>query len=61
MSKLSREEYTKRIKKRYRKSDLLTKTQILNEYCKVCGLNRKYAIRKLNSTNHKRRKKTSSR
>ncbi len=43
MSKQSREEYYKEIAKRYRNSDKDTKSKILNEFCEVCGYNRKYA------------------
>ena len=41
-------EYLKKIYQRYHKSDKQEKTQILNEFCKVCGYNRKYAIWLLN-------------
>jgi hypothetical protein len=36
------------IYQRYRKASLSVKTQILEEFCHVCGYNRKYAITKLN-------------
>lgn len=49
MSKRSREEYYKTVVKRYRNSDKKTKSQVLDEFCEVCGYNRKYAIQKLNS------------
>jgi transposase InsO family protein len=41
-------EYFRAIYQRYRKASLLVKTQILEEFCHVCGYNRKYAIAKLN-------------
>ena len=41
--------YLKSIYKRYRKSTIEEKGEILNEFCKVCGYNRKYAIRLLNA------------
>ena len=41
-------EYFRAIHQRYRKASLLVKTQILEEFCHVCGYNRKYAIAKLN-------------
>lgn len=41
--------YLKSIYKRYRKSTIKGKGEILNEFCKVCGYNRKYAIRLLNA------------
>ncbi|MFQ6678840.1 MAG: integrase, partial [Fidelibacterota bacterium] len=58
MSKQSREDYYKTVVKRYRNSDKKTKSQVLDEFCEVCGYNRKYAIRKLNTRkrNHKRRR-----
>jgi hypothetical protein len=41
-------EYFRAIYQRYRKASLSVKTQILEEFCHVCGYNRKYAIAKLN-------------
>lgn len=49
MSKQSREDYYKTVVRRYRNSDKKTKSQLLDEFCEVCGYNRKYAIRKLNT------------
>lgn len=49
MSKQSREEYYDTLKRRYRSSNKKTKSQLLDEFCEVCGYNRKYAIRKLNT------------
>lgn len=40
--------YLKQIYQRYHKSSIGEKTKILDEFCKVCGYVRKYAIRKLN-------------
>ena len=57
MSKQSREEYYKTVVKRSRSSDKKTKSQLLDEFCEVCGYNRKYAIRKLNSRKRNRRRK----
>ena len=48
MSPLSRKEYFKTIKARYKESSLRTKSVILDEFCANCGYSRKYAIRKLN-------------
>ena len=48
MSNGSKAEYVLSILERYLKSDKEGKQKILNEFCKVCGYNRKYAIRKLN-------------
>lgn len=41
--------YLKQIFHRYQKADRTDKTKILDEFCKVCHLVRKYAIRKLNA------------
>jgi len=57
MSKQSREEYYKTVVKRYRNSNKKTKSQVLDEFCEVCGYNRKYAIRKLNTRKRTRRGK----
>ncbi len=56
MSKQSIKDYYKTVVRRYRNSDKKTKSQVLDEFCEVCGYNRKYAIRKLNTRkrNHKR-------
>jgi len=48
MSQKSKWEYFKAIYQRYRKATTAAKTQILEEFCQVCGYNRKYAISKLN-------------
>lgn len=48
MTQKSRMEYFKAIYERYRKSAKEQKGDILNEFCRVTGLNRKYAICKLN-------------
>ncbi len=39
--------YLETIRARYRKSTKKEKSQILNEFCNVCGYERKYAIRVL--------------
>lgn len=44
-----RMKYCETVYKRYHKASKETKTRILDELCKVCGYNRKYAIAKLNS------------
>lgn len=41
--------YLKQIYHRYHKSKTSEKTRMLDEFCKVCGYVRKYAIRKLNA------------
>lgn len=48
MGKNSRREYFKMIYRRYRTAELHEKSRILDEFCKICGYNRKYAIAKLN-------------
>ena len=48
MGTKSKWEYFRAIYQRYCKASLLVKTQILEEFCHVCGYNRKYAIAKLN-------------
>ena len=48
MSNASRSEYLEIIKPRYREANKTEKNTILDEFCKVCGYNRKYAIRLLN-------------
>jgi hypothetical protein len=49
MGKKTKWEYFRAIYQRYRKASVSVKTQILDEFCQVCGYNRKYAIAKLNS------------
>ena len=53
MGKNERYAYLEAVRGRYREADRRSKTIILGEFCKVCGYNRKYAIRLLN---RKRRK-----
>lgn len=50
MSQKSKWEYFKAIYQRYRKATASAKTQILEEFCQVCGYHRKYAISKLNGS-----------
>ena len=49
MNNVSKNEYLSKIKPRYQKAKKLDKVTILDEFCSVCGYNRKYAIRKLNA------------
>lgn len=44
---MARREYLGKIYDRYRRSSVAQKGVILDEFCKVCGYNRKYAIRLL--------------
>lgn len=48
MGKDERYAYLKAVKDRYCQADKKSKATILNEFCHVCGYNRKYAIRILN-------------
>jgi hypothetical protein len=48
MSKKSKKEYLQKIYIRYKNSEKEEKQKILDEFCNVCGYNRKYAIRLLN-------------
>ena len=48
MSGKSRWDYLKAIYSRYKKVSKPLRTRILDEFCQVCGYNRKYAIRLLN-------------
>jgi len=48
MGRGSRWEYFRAIFFRYRQATGKQKSRILDEFCRVCGYNRKYAIRKLN-------------
>lgn len=45
MSNSAKKEYLQEIRKRYFLADRSDKSSMLNEFCAVCGLNRKYAIR----------------
>ena len=47
MRKRGKQEYPQAILKRYRLADKKEKRAILDEFCKVCEYNRKYAIRLL--------------
>ena len=53
MSRSEKRAYLSAIRRRYRLGCRAKKTKILDEFCAVCGLNRKYAIRLL----HKKLKK----
>ena len=58
MGKNERQAYLKAIRSRYRRARKKAKAGILDEFCSVCGYNRKYAIRLLNQrakTSKKRR------
>lgn len=58
MSPQAKKEYFKAVWLRYKKTSSKTeKSKILNELCSNCNLNRKYAIRRLNTFKILRRKK----
>ncbi len=63
MSFKARIEYLLRILERYflPSTTKLDKTRMLDEYCKICGLNRKYAIYQINNYDPNREKKTKGR
>ena len=44
MARQSKREYRRSIHKRYRQGRRKEKTAMLEEFCKICGYNRKYAI-----------------
>lgn len=48
MARQSKREYLRTIHERYRHGQRVEKTAMLEEFCKVCGYNRKYAIWLLN-------------
>lgn len=55
MGQQSKWDYFKAIYRRYRHAAKDVKEQILDEFCRVCRYNRKYAIRKLNGPPPERR------
>lgn len=57
MSRSEKLAYLEAIRRRYRKAKRVKKSQILDEFCAVCGYNRKYAIRILRKKRPKRRAK----
>ena len=52
MSLSERKSYLIAIKRRYLEASKSDKKTILDEFCNVCGYNRKYAIRLLNKHNN---------
>lgn len=57
MSRDEKRAYLMAIHSRYRRASRKVKAQILNEFCAVCGYNRKYAIRTLRKRPAKRHAK----
>jgi hypothetical protein len=60
MSKKAAQEYLRGILKRYHAAPRQLKKGILDEFCSVCGYNRKYAIRLLNNAFRRGRTKSIS-
>lgn len=58
MTRNEKRAYLDEIRKRYWKSSKAKRSAILDEFCEVCGYNRKYAIRKINEVPKARRQKT---
>jgi len=54
MGKNERQAYLKAIRTRYRRARKRAKVAILDEFCAVCGYNRKYAIRLLSQSGRSR-------
>jgi hypothetical protein len=57
MGPKSKREYLRAIRSRYREAKKQEKSKILDEFCAVCGYQRKYAIRLLNRARERPRKK----
>lgn len=57
MSLQSKREYLMQIRSRYRRAGRVHKSKILDEYCEVCGYDRKYAIKRLARDPHRPRRK----
>src|SRR4029077_12302599 len=57
MSLAEKRVYLEAIKRRYRQAHRSKKSRILDEFCAVCGYNRKYAIRILRKHSFKKRAK----
>ena len=56
MNKQEKQAYYDAIQKRYLLSNRQEKSSILDEFCIVCGYQRKYAIRKLNQSPNNRKR-----
>src|SRR5208282_3752020 len=53
MSLQSKREYLGQIRSRYQRAGRVHKSKILDEYCEVCGYDRKYAIKRLAADPHR--------
>ena len=58
MSLQSKREYLLQIRGRYQRGGRLYKSKILDEYCQVCGYDRKYAIKRLAADPERPRQKS---
>jgi hypothetical protein len=56
MTKQEKRAYFEAIQVRYRRASKSRKTEILNEFCEVCGYHRKYALRLLNAPRYRRKR-----
>lgn len=54
MEKIKKDAYLEAIRKRYRKASKAEKGKILDEFCAVCGYQRKYALRRLHQSTRKK-------
>lgn len=54
MSQKAKAEYLREIKSRYKRAGKHEKQNILDEFCNICGYNRKYAIRLLNENDEQK-------
>ena len=61
MGRYEKKSYLEAIRGRYQKSNKAQKATILNEFCEVCGYNRKYAIRILCKVFKRRKSKHKAR
>ena len=57
MTQESKKEYMEKIKGRYKRAGRKHKKRILDEFCEVCGYDRKWAIRKLGAGGGKERRR----
>lgn len=54
MEKIKKDAYLEAIRKRYRKANKAVKGKILDEFCAVCGYQRKYALRRVHDASRKK-------
>lgn len=61
MSRRSKNEFFESIYERYHGAASTLKSRLLDELCRACGYNRKYAIRKLNQPRSRAKARRSNR